>query len=199
LEFHWSFIGNTVSTRYRQRIHQQRHQNRARRRASPSPAQETTRKTTTVSDFIEQKNGAVAREYSRLYRLEGLEEQTLLATVYKPLVPLLNFFTPSQKLSRKTRAGFKEIAETLFPKVYDNPQSPFQRLIKCAKLPEVYKDTLKAQCSLCNPVEFQRNVNKAVPCLRHWLAQSNRSKTREQESLSVPFSKSQGAALGRHP
>ncbi|MDR2392830.1 MAG: transposase, partial [Treponema sp.] len=94
----------------------------------------------------------MVREYAGYDRLEGLEEQTLLAAGCKPLVPLLNFFIPSEKLKSKTRVGSKEI------KVYDNPQSPFQRLIKCAELPQVYKDTLKAQCSHYNPVELQQNV-----------------------------------------
>jgi hypothetical protein len=72
--------------------------------------------------FVEQKNDAVVREYAGYDRLEGFEEQTFLAAVYKPLVPLLNFFVPSQKCSSKTRSGSKEI------KVYDKPNSPFQRL-----------------------------------------------------------------------
>jgi hypothetical protein len=88
---------------------------------------------------------------------------------------------PAPKLKSKTRISSKEIAETLFPKVYDNLQSPFQRLIECGELPSAYKDTLKAQCARYNPVELQRNVNNAVPRLRQRLAQTNRIQTREQE------------------
>jgi hypothetical protein len=69
--------------------------------------------------FVEQKNGSVVREYAGYDRLEGLEEQALLAAVYRRLAPLLNFFMPSQKLKSKTRVGSKEI------KVYDEPRSPF--------------------------------------------------------------------------
>jgi hypothetical protein len=67
----------------------------------------------------------------------------------------------------------------LFPKVYDNTQSPFQRLTENVDLPQVYKDTLKAQCSLYNPVELQWNVYKVILRLRQRLAPSNRIKTRE--------------------
>ncbi|MDR2019827.1 MAG: hypothetical protein LBQ14_03585, partial [Treponema sp.] len=80
--------------------------------ASPSPAAGTTGKTTTVCGppvRVEQKNGAIVREYVGYDRLEGLEEQALLAAVYAPLVPLLNFFMPTQKLTSKTRVGSKEI------------------------------------------------------------------------------------------
>jgi transposase InsO family protein len=79
--------------------------------------------------FVEQKNGAVVREYIGHDRLEGLEEQALLDDVYKPLVPLLNFFMPTQKLKSKTRVGSKEF------KVYDEPKSPFQRLMELSETP----------------------------------------------------------------
>jgi hypothetical protein len=66
--------------------------------------------------FVEQKNGAVVREYAGYDRLSGSEEQALLAAVYLPLGPLLNFFMPTRKLTGKTRTGSKEI------KVYDEPR-----------------------------------------------------------------------------
>jgi hypothetical protein len=124
--------------------------------------------------FVEQKNGAAVREYAGYDRLEGLEEQALLAAVYAPLVPLLNFFMPTQKLKSKTRAGSKET------KIYDEPKSPFARLAENPGLPQAYKDSLKAQCALYNPVELQRNVNRAILRLRHRLAQSNRIQTQEK-------------------
>jgi hypothetical protein len=77
--------------------------------------------------------------------------------------------------------GSKEIAETLFPKVYDEPKSPFQGFTENVALPQNYKDTLKAQCSRYNPGELQRNVNRAVLRLHQRLAPSNRIQTREQE------------------
>jgi hypothetical protein len=88
---------------------------------------------------------------------------------------------PTQKLKSKTRAGPKEIAETLFPKVYDEPRSPFQRLTENVALPRNYKDMPNAMCSLYNPVELQHNVNKAILRLRQRLARSNRAKTQERE------------------
>ena len=118
--------------------------------------------------FVEQKNGAVVREYVGYDRLEGIEEHALLAAIYKPLVPLLNFFMPTRKLKSKTRIGSKEI------KVYDEPRSPFQRLEESTELTQKIKDILWAQIALYNPVELQHNVNKAILRLRQRLAQSNR-------------------------
>ena len=122
--------------------------------------------------FVEQKNGAVVREYVGYDRLEGVEEQAFLSAVYRPLLPLLNFFMPTQKLKSKTRVGSKEI------KVYDDPRSPFQRLMESGEVAQGTKDSLRAQIALYNPVELQHNVNKAITRLRQRLAQSNRIKTK---------------------
>jgi hypothetical protein len=121
--------------------------------------------------FVEQKNGAVVRTYVGYDRLEGLEELALLADIYRPLAPLLNFFMPTQKLKSKTRVGSKET------KMYDEPQSPFQRLIESAEVSQEIKKNLLAQIALYNPVELQHNVNKAILRLRQRLAQENRKKT----------------------
>jgi hypothetical protein len=121
--------------------------------------------------FVEQKNGAVVREYIGYHRLEGIEEQAFLATVYQPLVPLLNFFMPTQKLKSKIRIGSKEI------KTYDEPRSPFQRLIESSEVSQTIKDSLLAQIALYNPVELQHNVNKATLRLRQRIVQVNRIKT----------------------
>jgi hypothetical protein len=104
--------------------------------ASPFPRSRDRKKND--NRFVEQKNSAVVREYIGYDRLEGLEEQALLAAVCKPLVPPLNFFMPAQKLKSKTRAGSKEI------KVYYELRNPFRRLIEYAALPQECKDTLNA-------------------------------------------------------
>jgi hypothetical protein len=102
------------------------------------------------------KQQPCVREYLGCDRLAGSEEQALPAAVYRPLVPLLNFFMPAQKLTGKTRIGSKEI------KVYDQLQSPFRRLSEPEELPRDIKDALAAQCALYNPVELQHSVSKAI-------------------------------------
>jgi hypothetical protein len=114
-------------------------------------------------------------------RLSGFEEQALLAAVYTPLVPLLNFFMSAQKLKSKTRSGSKKI------KAYDEPRSPLQRLIECAELPQKRKDSLVAHGALYNPAELQQNVNKAILRQRQRLAQANRVPTQERTWLWQHF------------
>jgi hypothetical protein len=59
-----------------------------KKKPSPSPVHETRRRTTTVCGplvRVEQKNGAVVREYIGYDRLEGFEEQALLSAAYNPV------------------------------------------------------------------------------------------------------------------
>jgi hypothetical protein len=114
--------------------------------------------------FVEQKNGAVVREYIGYDRLEGTAFQARLAEVYLSLVPVLNFFMPTMKLESKVKVGSKEI------KKYDAPRSPYQRLLESEALSPEVKAELTRLCGLYNPVQLQHNVNKAVLALREAVA-----------------------------
>jgi hypothetical protein len=114
--------------------------------------------------FVEQKNGAVVREYIDYDRLEGTAFQAHLAEVYRSLVPLLNFFMPTMKLESKVKVGSKEI------KKYDVPRSPYQRLLESEGLSPEVKAELTRLCGLYNPVQLRHNVNKAVLALREAVA-----------------------------
>jgi hypothetical protein len=92
--------------------------------------------------FVEQKNGAVVREYIGYDRLEGETLRDCLAAVYRPLVPLLNFFMPTTKLESKIKTGSREI------KKYDDPRSPYQRLIESEALSSEVKAGLSRLCAL---------------------------------------------------
>jgi hypothetical protein len=109
---------------------------------------------------VKQKNGAVVREYIGYDRLEGDDLQARLAAVYCHLAPLLNFFIPTMELENKVKISSKEI------KKYDEPCSPYQRLLESAVLPPEVKAELTRLCGLYNPVQLQHNVDKAVLALR---------------------------------
>jgi hypothetical protein len=101
----------------------------------------------------------VVREYAGYYRLGTEASKNLLAAVYKPLLPLLNFFMPAMKLIGKTRIGSKEI------KKYDEPKSPYRRLMDSAALACAVKKRLKKERTLYNPVSLQHDVNRAIEAL----------------------------------
>jgi hypothetical protein len=113
---------------------------------------------------VGQKNGGAVREHIGYDRLEGAAFQSRLAAVYRSLVPLLNFFMPAMKLESKVKAGSKEI------KKYDEPRSPYQRLLASDALPPAVKTEPARLYGLYNPVHLQHTVNKAILALREALA-----------------------------
>jgi hypothetical protein len=122
---------------------------------------------------VEQKNGAVVREYIGYDRLEGAALQARLAAVYRPLVPLLNFFMPTMKLESKVKVGSKEI------KKYDDPRSPYQRLLESDAISPAVQAELTRLYGLYNPVQLQHTVNKAVLALREAVSAQSTSSGRE--------------------
>ena len=106
--------------------------------------------------FVEQKNGAVVRNYVGYARFDSVEEFAALAKVYQSLCPLLNFFIPTKKLLNKTSAGSKII------KRYDRPTTPFLRLMESPHLSTELKERLARRRALLNPVDLQYAVHTAV-------------------------------------
>ena len=122
---------------------------------------------------VEQKNGACVREYIGYDRLEGAGLQVRLATVYRSLVPLLNFSMPTMKLESNVTVGSKAI------KTYDEPRSPSQRLLESDALPPEVKAELSRSYGLYNLVQLQHNVKKALLALREALAAQTTPSGRE--------------------
>jgi hypothetical protein len=92
--------------------------------------------------------------------LTTTDELALLNTVYRYLEPLLDFFMPTMKLVSKVKVGSKEI------KKYDEPVSPYHRLMDSPALSQEVKDTLQQRYRLYNPVLLQHNGTQAINALR---------------------------------
>jgi hypothetical protein len=71
---------------------------------------------------VEQKNWDIARRTVGYWGYDTAGELAVLNQIWAALSPLINLFTPQQKLISKTRAGAKVI------KRYDTAQTPYQRL-----------------------------------------------------------------------
>jgi len=75
---------------------------------------------------IEQKNWTHVRKILGYVRYDSQEALAAINDLYRNELRLfLNLFLPSQKLIKKTRIGSK------YKKIYDKPQTPFQRLCSC--------------------------------------------------------------------
>jgi hypothetical protein len=108
---------------------------------------------------VEQKNNKCVRHYVGYYRFATPREREALATVYRSLCPLLNYFMPTVKLVNKMRVGAK------VRKIYDKPMSPYQRLMGHAGLAQDIKTELTHRYQSYNPVVLQQEVNDAIAAL----------------------------------
>ena len=104
------------------------------------------------NNFTEQKNNDVVRKHVGYLRLETEQEVEVLNELYDRLRLMINFFYPSQKLVSKTRQGAR------VRRVYDDPQTPYQRVLACPEVSEDHKERLRRQFDTLNPAELQREM-----------------------------------------
>ena len=84
----------------------------------------------------------------------------LLNQIWVALSPLINLFTPQQKLLTKTRAGAK------VTKTYDIAQTPYQRLLAHPEpLHDIDARSLAAQLQATNPAAVRRHVGQLCATL----------------------------------
>ena len=117
--------------------------------------------------YVEQKNGHVVRRAVGYLRYDTDRELAALNAIYRPLCLLVNFFYPSVKLVKKTRTGSK------VRRIYDDPQTPYHRMLSSESVSEAAKYRLKQQYATLNPVALKRELTR----LTEDLLQLNVSKT----------------------
>jgi hypothetical protein len=109
---------------------------------------------------VEQKNWDIARRTVGYWRYDTPSEVAQLNQIWAALSPLINLFTPQQKLLTKTRVGAK------VTKTYDIGQTPRQRLLTH---PDVLDDIdtrrLTAQLEATNPAAVRRQVGQLCATL----------------------------------
>jgi hypothetical protein len=109
---------------------------------------------------VEQKNWDVARRTVGYWRYDTPSEVALLNQIWAALSPLINLFTPQQKLLTKTRVGAK------VSKTYDTARTPYQRLLAHPDaLDPVDARTLAALVEVTNPAAARRRVGQLCATL----------------------------------
>lgn len=104
------------------------------------------------SCFVEQKNWSVVRRETGYGRYDTEAERALIAAIYADLRLYNNFFLPSMKLIVKERRGAK------IYKRYDDPATPYKRLLALEALDEETAARLKEQYLSLNPAELRRRL-----------------------------------------
>lgn len=103
---------------------------------------------------IEQKNGAVVRNFVGYDRFEGIEPCRILDEMYFHLRLYVNFFQPSVKLVSKQREGSR------VRKTYDKAQTPCERLLADPVFPEGTKQRLRCCFRSLDPVVLLQEIER---------------------------------------
>jgi hypothetical protein len=114
---------------------------------------------------IEQKNWTHIRKLIGWDRYDSLSALQAMNELYRGELRLfMNLYQPSVKLIKIIRIGSR------MKRVYDNPSTPFDRLLKSEQADHVKLNALKALRNQINPFELSARVNgklENIFCLAH--------------------------------
>jgi hypothetical protein len=119
--------------------------------------------------YVEQRNWLSVRRQVGYERYSCRAAFEALQQLYPLLRLQLNFFRAVRKLEGKERIGPKVI------KRYDEPLTPYQRLLTAGALDDEARAQLSSQYLATNPAELQRRVDSLLRCL--WRLGETRAST----------------------
>lgn len=106
---------------------------------------------------VEQKNWTHIRQLLGYGRLEDPVLVEKINRIHKEIwEPLNNFFLPSAKLIKKTRAGGKVTRK------HDEPKTPCDRLLESKHVSKATKAMLRKKRKALNPFQLKRELEKAL-------------------------------------
>ena len=106
---------------------------------------------------IEQKNWTLVRQVLGYHRFDTHEQLHRLNDLYDNELRLfINFFQPTMKLVEKMKIGSR------YKRKYDTPKTPYQRVMLCPDIPQIYKDNLTSLYLSLDPISLKRSIKKKV-------------------------------------
>jgi len=110
--------------------------------------------------FVEQKNYSVVRRAVGYARYDSSRQLQLLNLLYGQLRLYTNYFQPVMKLVSKERIGAK------VKKRYDEPQTPYRRLLSAPGITKQTRQRLQAEYATLNPAQLKREITRLQERLR---------------------------------
>ena len=104
--------------------------------------------------WVEQKNWTHVRKLVGYRRLASAAQCEVLGELYEAAADFRNFFQPAMKLKEKVRKGGK------VRRVYEEPRTPYQRLLELGKLKPKERRALEERYRGLNPVELRRRIEQ---------------------------------------
>lgn len=121
--------------------------------------------------YVEQKNWTHVRKIVGYHRYDTQEQVNLLNELYRHELRLYeNFFQPVMKLMKKHREGGRQ------HRVYDTPQTPYQRALASPYVSETKKQELRALYATLNPAALRRKIELKLQILKRTLKRPSRPK-----------------------
>lgn len=106
---------------------------------------------------VEQKNWSVVRRYFGYDRLAFAELVPLMNALYENELNLyLNHFCPTFKIKEKI------LIKSRYRRIYDDPITPYQRVVESEFIPQETKDTLIKIHNTLNPVKLRLNIERKL-------------------------------------
>jgi hypothetical protein len=116
---------------------------------------------------VEQKNWTHVRKLLGWDRYDSLPALTMINDLYQQLRIFQNLFQPSMKLMTKTRKGSRVIRH------YDQPCTPWQRVLKAEAKPFPQIQALKSALANTDPFELSRRIDQQLDSLYSFARQGN--------------------------
>jgi Integrase core domain len=117
--------------------------------------------------FVEQKNYSIVRRAVGYARYDTDEQCELLNELYSYLRLYTNFFLPTMKLKSKERNGSQ------VKKYYEQPLTPYQRVLQAKLVSKTAKDRLRAKYLMLNPAALKRKLERLQQRLAKTKSQTN--------------------------
>jgi len=124
--------------------------------------------------WVEQRNWTHVRKVVGYRRMDTPGELLVLRDLYASLTLYKNFFQPTMKLKEKVRVGGK------IHRKYDEPKTPYQRLLESGQISAAARKRLQAQYESLNVAELRRRIEE----LRNQLFDLIEKKDRSEPSGS---------------
>ncbi len=102
---------------------------------------------------VESKNNHIVRKYGFYYRYDTPDERNVLTLPWQAVMLKMNYFTPTRK-----PVGWKVDGQGRRRRVYDDPKTPYQRVLESRVLSNKQASMLRAQYAKLNPVELTRDI-----------------------------------------
>lgn len=114
--------------------------------------------------YVEQKNNTHIRQWLGYGRYDTSEQLEMMNDLYRNELGLFsNFFRPVMKIKSK-----EKINNSVCKKIYDQAQTPYQRLMNSDQISEEKKQELKELYLSLNPVELKQAINEKLDKIKNF-------------------------------